>query len=101
MKISFYLLAACCILFACHSSKEKKEQKNKPEYYQQQKHKDTAEVNQIYPGEKHFSSLKQLTFGGDNAEAYFSSDSKKIVFQSNNPAWGGIQCDQIFFFDLF
>jgi len=45
--------------------------------------------------EKHFANIKQLSFGGDNAEAYFSPDSKKICFQSNNAAWG-LKCDQIF-----
>ena len=34
--------------------------------------------------EKNFKSLKQLTFGGDNDEAYWSFDDKKIVFQYNN-----------------
>ena len=45
--------------------------------------------------ENHLRNLKKLTFGGDNAEAYWSPDSKKLVFQSNNPKWG-LQCDQIF-----
>lgn len=49
--------------------------------------------------EKHLVNLKQLTFGGDNAEAYFSFDSKKITFQSNNKKWG-LSCDQIFMMDL-
>jgi TolB protein len=48
-----------------------------------------------YPGEKHLNNLRQLTFGGDNAEAYWSFDNRRLVFQSNNPAWG-LQCDQIF-----
>lgn len=46
--------------------------------------------------EPHLQNLTQLTFGGDNAEAYFSFDGKQIVFQSNNPAWG-LNCDQIFY----
>ncbi len=45
--------------------------------------------------EKHFKNLHQLTFGGDNAEAYFSFDDKQLSFQSNNKKWG-LQCDQIF-----
>ncbi|CAN5321110.1 hypothetical protein BH09BAC3_BH09BAC3_12160 [soil metagenome] len=49
-----------------------------------------------YPEEKHFKTLKQLTFGGDNAEAYWSFDSKMVSFQSNNKKWG-LNCDQIFF----
>jgi len=48
-----------------------------------------------YAGEKHFKNLRQLTFGGDNAEAYWSFDNTRLVFQSNNPAWG-LHCDQIF-----
>lgn len=44
---------------------------------------------------KHLINLKQLSFGGDNAEAYFSFDNKCLTFQSNNTAWG-LQCDQIF-----
>lgn len=49
--------------------------------------------------EKHLKNLTQLTFGGDNAEAYFSPDGKRLTFQSNNPAWG-LECDQIFDYDL-
>jgi Tol biopolymer transport system component len=45
--------------------------------------------------EKHLKNIKQLTFGGDNAEAYFSFDSKNLTFQCNNQAWG-LKCDQIF-----
>jgi Tol biopolymer transport system component len=52
-----------------------------------------------YPQEKHLKNLRQLTFGGDNAEAYFSFDSKRITFQSNNPAWQ-LECDQIFTAEL-
>jgi Tol biopolymer transport system component len=49
-----------------------------------------------YSREKHLANLKQLTFGGDNAEAYWSFDSKMVSFQSNNKAWG-LNCDQIFY----
>lgn len=52
-----------------------------------------------YPDEKHLANLRQLTFGGDNAEAYFSFDDKRIAFQSNNAAWN-LECDQIFTFEL-
>ena len=47
-----------------------------------------------YPEEKHFRNLRQLTFGGDNAEAYFSFDGKYIIFQRTDPK-NGILCDQI------
>ncbi|CAN0585132.1 unnamed protein product, partial [Ectocarpus sp. 12 AP-2014] len=49
----------------------------------------------IYPEEKYFKSIRQITFGGDNAEAYWSWDDKQMVFQSNNEAWG-MECDQMF-----
>lgn len=48
-----------------------------------------------YPLEKHLKNVRQLTRGGDNAEAYFSFDSKMITFQATNPAWN-TKCDQIF-----
>jgi len=43
--------------------------------------------------EKHLRNMKQLTFGGENAEAYFSSDGKKLIFQSTRD---GRECDQIY-----
>jgi TolB protein len=49
----------------------------------------------LYPDETHFKNIQQLTFGGDNAEAYWSYDGKYIIFQRTNPA-EGINCDQIF-----
>jgi Tol biopolymer transport system component len=45
------------------------------------------------PGEKHLRNIRQLTFGGENAEAYFSADGKKLIFQSTRE---GHQCDQIY-----
>ena len=48
-----------------------------------------------FAGEKYFKNIRQLTFGGDNAEAYWSYDGKSIVFQKTNPK-EGIFCDQIF-----
>ena len=45
------------------------------------------------PGEKHLRNLKQLTFGGENAEAYFSADGKQLIFQSTRDGRG---CDQIY-----
>ena len=45
------------------------------------------------PAEKHLRNLRQLTFGGENAEAYFSSDGRELIFQSKREA---LECDQIF-----
>ena len=51
--------------------------------------------NLIYEDESNFLSIRQVTYGGDNAEAYWSFDDKKLVFQSNYNKWG-LECDQIF-----
>lgn len=48
-----------------------------------------------YEQEVHIANLNQLTFGGDNAEAYFSFDDQQLVFQATNEAWGAA-CDQIY-----
>jgi Tol biopolymer transport system component len=51
-----------------------------------------------YPEEVHLKNVRQLTFGGENAEAYFSFDDKYITFQATNPKWNA-PCDQIFMAD--
>jgi TolB protein len=43
--------------------------------------------------EVHLSHVKQLTFGGENAEAYFSFDGQELSFQSMRD---GGECDQIY-----
>ncbi|MFN4234890.1 MAG: TolB family protein [Bacteroidia bacterium] len=52
-----------------------------------------------YANEKHLKNVRQLTFGGDNAEAYFSFNDKALIFQSTNKNWN-THCDQIFYYDL-
>ena len=49
----------------------------------------------LFEGEKHFANMQQLTFGGDNAEAYFSYDGKWLIYQYTN-AQVGITCDEMF-----
>ncbi|MXW55135.1 MAG: hypothetical protein F4Z59_00120, partial [Gemmatimonadales bacterium] len=46
------------------------------------------------PGERRFASLAQLTFEGENAEAYYSSDGQRLIFQRRHE--GEYECDQIF-----
>lgn len=48
---------------------------------------------QPHPKEKHLRNIRQLTSGGENAEAYFSADGKQIIFQSTREPY---KCDQIF-----
>ncbi|MEW6214137.1 MAG: hypothetical protein AB1478_02865 [Nitrospirota bacterium] len=42
--------------------------------------------------DRHMKNVTQLTFDGDNGEAYFSPDGHKLIFQSNR---GGYACDKI------
>jgi TolB protein len=48
-------------------------------------------------GEVHLRNIRQLTFGGQNAEAYFSASGRLITFQSTRDGHG---CDQQFIMDL-
>lgn len=50
-------------------------------------------VHDPLPQETHLGRLTQLTFGGENAEAYLSFDESKLVFQSTRD---GAACDQIY-----
>jgi Tol biopolymer transport system component len=50
-----------------------------------------------FDGEKHLKDIRQLTFGGENAEAYFSPDGKKLIYQSTVERGG---CDQQYIVDL-
>jgi Tol biopolymer transport system component len=43
--------------------------------------------------ERHLRNVRQLTFGGENAEAYFSPDGTRLIFQSTRD---GYACDRIF-----
>jgi TolB protein len=57
------------------------------------------------PSETHLRNVRQITFGGQNAEAYFSADDKYLIFQhqgqfydpaTRTPAGPNIPCDQIY-----
>jgi Tol biopolymer transport system component len=44
------------------------------------------------PEERYLQNVRQLTFGGDNAEAYWSFSGDRLIFQTNRKPY---QCDQI------
>ena len=50
-----------------------------------------------WPGEKHLANVRQLTISGENAEAYWSADGRKLIFQATKPPH---RCDQIFVVDV-
>ncbi len=55
------------------------------------------------PGEAHLANVRQLTFGGQNAEAYWSWDDSKLVLQITDDRDllpGDQRCDQIFVLDV-
>lgn len=57
---------------------------------------DPASDQLRFPGEAHLRNIRQLTFGGNNAEAYWSFDNQRLIFQSD---WARINpqgCDQQF-----
>jgi Tol biopolymer transport system component len=46
------------------------------------------------PGERHLGNIRQITFGGNNAEAYFSADGKRLIFQHKDSVAKTKGCDQ-------
>ncbi|MBX3329067.1 MAG: PD40 domain-containing protein [Nitrospira sp.] len=62
--------------------------------------------------ERHLANIRQLTFGRQNAEAYFSFNGTKLIFQSTNnwmkdssasvrkPAESGLGCYQMYVTDV-
>ena len=60
----------------------------------QQQQQQPAQPGEIeLPAEKRLRNVRQLTFAGENAEAYFGGDGRKLIFQSKRD---GRQCDQIY-----
>jgi Tol biopolymer transport system component len=49
------------------------------------------------PGEVHLRNVRQLTFDGENAEAYWSNDGRRLIWQRTQP---GAAADQIYILDL-
>jgi len=83
MKKLVYLLSLIVLLASCGNSSKISDSV-------------TTQTDTLkYPDETHLKNIQQLTFGGDNAEAYWSYDGKYLVFQKTNPK-DGINCDQIF-----
>ncbi len=102
LTISFF-----CLQCTSNTSNEEKEKGSHPhahEHGNESHSQNSKETNAskldtttlLYPEEKHFKNMRQLTFGGDNAEAYFSYDDTKLVLQVTNKE-KGIECDQIFY----
>src|SRR5437879_13527400 len=97
MSLSLLLGTALLVALAAGGSPRKEGQTKKPA-------EGGAHALQ-FPGEKHLANIRQLTFGGQSAEAYFSADDKYLSFQhqgqffdprTHAPTGPNIPCDQIF-----
>lgn len=86
----FITLLFCVVFVACSSGKSSSNEESQSQ---------NLDSLLLHPEEMKFlRNIKQLTFGGNNAEAYWSFDDKYLVFQSDYQEWG-VNCDQIFITD--
>jgi Tol biopolymer transport system component len=74
LSLSIVVLTACAALIASG-------------YAQERAQSATADA------ERHLRNIRQLTHGGENAEAYFSPDGRRLIYQSTRPEY---PCDQIY-----
>ena len=51
----------------------------------------------VFAADSHLSNYHQLTHGGQNAEAYWSPDGKRLIFQASRPP---AECDQMFIMNV-
>ncbi|MEQ8302322.1 MAG: hypothetical protein RIB47_02940 [Cyclobacteriaceae bacterium] len=87
--MKFYYLFIIVILAACSQKSEK------------QNNEQTSVSDTLrYDDEKHLRNIRQITFGGDNAEAYWSFDNTMLTFQSTSEKFE-TTCDQIFYVNPF
>lgn len=98
---SAYLLLVAWIVLA--SSAASPAEKAKPT---------VKEPSGLHKAERHLANVRQLTFGRQNAEAYFSFDGSKLIFQSTNnwmadtfadvmaPSGSPLGCYQMYVMDL-
>ena len=93
MKKLPIILVLSIALFSCKNNSEHKHDGHSSAKTEQEEFKKNDPL--VYTSEKHFKNMRQLTFGGDNAETYWSFDNKKFVFQRKSTE-DSIFCDQIF-----
>ena len=87
MQMKYFLFLLCAFSLSCSNKKHQKQEAA------------TQDASLLHTEEKkHLKNIRQLTFGGNNAEAYWSFDDTKLVFQSDFNQWGA-QCDQIYYTD--
>jgi TolB protein len=83
LPIWFALASVAVVLFAAC----------KPQSSPPQEPRTAAASSPPATAERHLKNIRQLTFGGQNAEAYFSADDRWLIFQYSGE---GVPCDQIY-----
>ena len=90
LSMRYFVLILSLFVFACTSTTKDN---------QQVEARSAQDSLLLHPEEmKYLKNIKQITFGGNNAEAYWSFDDKHLVFQSDFADWG-VSCDQMFITD--
>ena len=92
---NFLLLLMAITFFACGQNDAEKNPADTEETTEVTEAVDSLRIE----GEVHLKNVRQLTFGGDNAEAYFSFDGTMLSFQAKNEKWGA-PCDQIYYMPI-
>ncbi|CEF68615.1 WD40-like Beta Propeller repeat and WD40/YVTN repeat-like-containing domain-containing protein [Strongyloides ratti] len=79
---------------------------NRPFFYKENE-KNINNVNEYikvhdthYPGETHLKNIRQLTYGGQNAEGYFIRNDSAFIFQAMGQNYYNTGCDQIYRYNL-
>lgn len=87
-------LAPILLLLACRGEPSDAPETTAPPPSEPQTNEPSpAVIREPLPEETHFAALRQLTFGGENAEAYLSFAEDRLIFQSTRD---DLACDQIF-----
>ena len=82
---------------ACQSSQSAEKESGSPVKSSHAAHgSEHVQTPLVRDDEVHLSNIRQLTFGGENAEAYWNKDGTSLTFQSKRE---GMECDQIFRMD--
>lgn len=90
------LTLLCALFFSCKNTPKQETPTTSP------KVEVTAiDSNKIvhFADEKHLANVQQLSNGGENAEAYFSYDNKRLIYQLTDKNHN-LPCDQIFMANL-
>ena len=90
-----FVFLVLIMLPGCESSQSEPANATTPEVETAEAY-DPATDSLRFTGEVHLRNIRQLTFGGNNAEAYWSFDDQQLIFQSDWDRINDQGCDQIY-----